>query len=173
MFADDRVPPQSLEAEMGVLGGVLRDNQVLSDILQNLRPENFYHDAHQKIFGIIIEAYNEGKPVDLVLLSEALQQKKLLEDVGGNDYLVQLWDAAPTAANTEFYAKIVREKAIIRNLIHVNTEILRDAYDSVVPAEELLGSAQRQILEIAEKGVTSETRSLADALNEAYDRIDA
>lgn len=170
--AQDRLPPQSREAERGVLGSVLRDNQVLSDLLQIIRPDNFYFDAHQKLFAVILELYNNGKPVDLVILHEALKARKLLEDIGGASYLAELWDAAPTAANAEYYARIVREKALVRNLIHTSTELLRDAYDGVTGADELLGQAERRILEIAEKGTTGETFTLERTLTETFDRID-
>lgn len=169
----DRLPPQSREAEMGVIGSVLRDNQILNDILNVIRPENFYFDAHQKIFRAILDIYNDGKPVDLTILFETLKQRKQLEDVGGAQYLGDLWDVAPTAANAEYYARIVRDKAVVRNLIHANTELLRDAYDGVMGADELLGAAERKILEIAEKGTVGETKTLGDALTEAFDRIDA
>ena len=83
LIPPDRLPPQSQEAEMGVLGSVLRDNAVLSDVLQVIRPDNFYFDAHQKIFQATIDLYNDGKPIDLVILFERLKQLKLIEDVGG------------------------------------------------------------------------------------------
>lgn len=169
---EDRMPPQSKEAEMGVIGSVLRDNQVMSDILQVIRPDNFYYDANQKIFLAIKDIYDSARPIDTVLLFEELKKRKQLEDVGGAAYIAELFDSAPTAANAEHYARIVREKAIIRNLIHASTELLRDAYDGSIPADELLGMAERQILEIAEKGTTGETKSLGDALGEAFDRID-
>ena len=79
----DRLPPQSKEAEQGVLGSILRDNAVLSDVLQIIRPENFYFDGHQKIFNAVKDLYTDGKPVDLVILHERLKQLKQLEDVGG------------------------------------------------------------------------------------------
>ena len=169
----DRVPPQSKEAEMGVIGSVLRQNDVLNEVQQVVRADNFYFDAHQKIFSAIVETYNDGKPVDAVILFEVLKQRQQLEDVGGPSYIAELWDAAPTAANAEYYARIVREKAIIRNLIHANTELLRDAYDGTMPADELLGMAERRILEIAEKGTVGEMKTLNDAMKEAMDRIDA
>ncbi len=173
MVSQDRLPPQSRDAEKGVLGSVLRDNVVLSDILNIIRPENFYFDAHQKIFQAIIDLYQEGKPVDLVILFEVLKARKQIEDVGGAPYLAELWEAAPTAANAEYYSRIVRDKAVVRNLIHTNTELLRDAYDGVMSADELLGQAERKILEIAEKGTTGETKTLGEALTEAFDRLDA
>lgn len=169
----DRLPPQSREAEMGVIGSVIRDNAVLNDLLNVIRPENFYFDAHQKIFQAIIDLYNEGKPVDPAILFEALKSRKQLEDVGGAVYIAELWDAAPTAANAEYYARIVRDKALVRNLIHANTELLRDAYDGVMSADELLGMAERKVLEIAERGTVGVTKTLEDAMHEAFDRIDA
>jgi replicative DNA helicase len=169
----DRLPPQSREAEMGVIGSVLRDNTALHDVQQVIRADNFYYDAHQKIYQAISDIYNDGQPVDLTILFETLKQRKQLEDVGGAKYLGDLWDAAPTAANAEYYARIVRDKAVVRNLIHANTELLRDAYDGVMGADELLGAAERKILEIAERGTVGETKTLSDALTEAFDRIDA
>jgi replicative DNA helicase len=152
---------------------MLRDNVVINDVLQILQTaESFYFDAHQKIFHAIKDTYNDGHPVDLIILTEILKSRKQIEDVGGVEYLADLWEAAPTAANAEYYAKIVREKAIIRSLIHASTEILRDAYDQVQPAEELLGQAESKILDIAEKGVTSNTYTLLEAISDAYTRID-
>jgi replicative DNA helicase len=165
-------PPHSREAERCVLGSMLRDNSVIGDVLQILRADNFYSDAHQKIFTNIITLYDRGHPADLVMLAELLKEQKQIEDVGGYGYLGELWDAAPTAANAEYYARIVRDKAIVRNLIHASTEILRDAYDQRSPADQLLEGAERMIMEIAQKGMTGQTVTLADAVDDAYDRID-
>src|SRR5205809_729375 len=164
----ERLPPQSREAERCVLGSMLRDNAVIGDIVQILGLDNFYVDAHQKIFEGIRTLYDGGHPVDLVVLAEWLTAQKYMEDIGGPSYLAELWDAAPTAANAEYYARIVRDKAIVRNLIHASTEILRDAYDQAQPADELLGGAERKILEIAELGITGQTYTLQQALTEAY-----
>src|SRR5438552_1084728 len=168
----DRLPPQSREAERCVLGSMLRDNGVIGDVLQIIRADNFYLDAHQKIHHAIVALYDKGHPVDLVMLAELLKEQKQIEDVGGYAYLGELWDAAPTAANAEYYARIVRDKAIVRHLIHAGTEILRDSYDQVAPADELLEGAERRILDIAQMGITGQTFTLEEALREAYDRID-
>ncbi|HVS40195.1 MAG TPA: replicative DNA helicase [Gemmataceae bacterium] len=169
----DRLPPQSREAERSVLGSMLRDNSVISLVVQFLRADDFYADAHQKIYQAIVSLHDKrGDPVDVVLLAEELKQRGQIEDIGGYAYLGELWDAAPTAANAEYYAKIVRDHALIRGLIHASTEILRDAYDQTQPAEELLGQAERKILDIAEKSITSTLFTLEEALKEAYDRID-
>lgn len=169
----DRLPPQSKEAEQCVLGSMLRDNPVIGDVLQIIRPDNFYLDAHQKICQAIITLYDRGNPVDLMLLADELNNRKQIEEIGGYVYLGQLWEAAPTAANAEYYARIIRDKAIVRHLIHSSNEVLRDAYDQSMPADELLESAERKILDIAEMGITGQTFTLQQAINEAYDRIDS
>src|SRR6516164_5047025 len=168
----DRLPPQNRDAERSVLGSMLRDNGIIGDVVQIVRYENFYSDAHQKIFQAIVALYDKAHPADLVTLAEYLKEQKHIEDIGGYAYLAELWDAAPTAANAEYYARIVRDKSIVRNLIHASTEVLRDAYDQAMPADELLESAERKILDIAEMGVTGQTHTLENILREAYDRID-
>jgi replicative DNA helicase len=169
----DRLPPQSREAERSVLGSMLRDNTVIGDVVQVIRVESFYLDAHQKIFNAITGLYDRGHPVDLVVLAEVLKEQKFIEDIGGYAYLAELWDAAPTAANAEYYARIVRDKAIVRNVIHAGNEVLRDAYDQAMPADELLESAERKILDIAQMGITGQTFTLAEAVKDAWDRLDA
>ncbi len=169
----DRLPPHNREAERGVLGSMLRMNGVIGDVLQIVRADHFYTDAHRQVFQAAVELYEHGQPADLVTLGEALHKRKQIENIGGYGYLGELWDAAPTAANAEHYARIVRDKAIIRDLIHAGTEILRDAYHPNAPAEELLESAERKILDIAEWGVTGQTFELGRVLDEAFDRIDS
>src|SRR5438067_1374961 len=164
----ERLPPQNREAERSVLGSMIRDNGVINEIVQLVRADNFYTDAHQKIFQAIITLNDQGHPVDLVILADLLKEQKQLEDIGGYAYLAELWDAAPTAANAEYYARIVRDKAVVRNLIHAGNEVLRDAYDQSMPADELLESAERKILDIAQMGLTGQTFTLEAALNEAY-----
>jgi replicative DNA helicase len=168
----ERLPPQSREAERSVLGSLLRDNRVIDDVVQIIRADNFYADAHQRIFLAILALHERAVPVDLITLAEELRQRGEIDDVGGYAFLAELYDAAPTAANAEHYARIVRERALVRNLIHTSTEILRDAYDHVQPAEELLSEAEKRILAISESGLTGQTFTLEEALAEAYDRID-
>src|SRR5437016_4125150 len=125
----DRLPPHNREAEKGVLGGVLRDPDELPTVQQIIRADNFYFDAHQKIYQAVCDLADEHQPLDLVMLHERLKKNKQLDDVGGVMYLTELWESVPTGANAEYHAKIVRDTAMVRNLIHAGTEILRDAYD--------------------------------------------
>lgn len=172
-----RVPPHSVDAERCVLGSMLRDNGVIGDVNIILKPEhsdeNFYNDANRRIYKIVSKLYNEGKAVDLVILGNALHESNEIQDTGGYEYLARIYDETPTAANATYYAQIVRDKAIIRGLIHSGTEIVRDAYDQVSPAVELLEGAERKILQIAEWGVAGETITIKEAIHEAYDRMEA
>jgi len=170
----ERLPPHNRDAERSVLGSMLRDNGVIGDVVQILQRtgEDFYSDAHQKIYQAIVALYDKHHPADLVTLAEYLREQKQVEDVGGYPYFAELWDAAPTAANAEYYSRIVRDKSIVRNLIHASNEILRDAYDQAQPADEMLEQAERKIFDIAQMGITGQTYTLEQALAEAYDRID-
>jgi replicative DNA helicase len=169
----DRLPPHSRDAERGVLGGILRDPDTLNTVQQVIRGDNFYFDAHQKIYQAIVDLTSDSQPIDLVLLYERLKKNKHLEDVGGQAYLAELWEAVPTGANAEYHAKIVRDNAMIRSLIHSGNEILRDAYDRTESADELVAQAERKILEIAKAGMIGETRTLKDVVEEAFNRIDS
>jgi len=168
----ERLPPQNRDAERSVLGSMLRDNGMIGDVIMILRAEHFYADAHQKIYSAITGKYDKGHPVDLVVLAEELKQRGQIEDIGGYGYLSELWDAAPTAANAEYYAKIVRDRALVRSLIHASTEILRDAYDQVQPADDLLQAAERKVFEIASSGIVGQTYTLGEAMNDAFMRLD-
>jgi replicative DNA helicase len=169
----DRLPPHNREAERCVLGSMLRDNAVIEEVVQIVGRDDFYSDAHQKIFEAILALRGKGgQPVDLVLLADELLRRKQLEDVGGYPALAELWDAAPTAANAEYYAKIVRDRALVRGLIHTSTEVLRDAYNQTMPADQLIETAERRIFDLAEKGIAGQTFTLEEAINKTYERID-
>ncbi len=169
----ERLPPQNRDAERGVLGGILRDPDTLPSVQQVIVADNFYFDAHRKIYQAICDLANEGQPVDLVLLFDKLRKNKQLEDVGGKEYLVDLWESVPTGANAEYHAQLVREAAMIRGLIHASNEILRDAYDRTQSADELVAQAERRIMDIAKAGIVGETKPLTEIITEAYQRIDA
>jgi replicative DNA helicase len=166
------LPPHSAEAERAVLGSMLRDNATIADVVQLVGANAFHTDAHQKLFRAMLDLWEAHKPVDLVTLAEQLKALKQIEDVGGYPYLGELLDAAPTAANAEHYARIVRDKAINRNLIHAATEIQRNAQDQVAPVEELLGEAERKILSIGELVVSDQESDIVPLIFDAYERYD-
>ena len=148
-----KVPPHSIEAEESVLGGVLLDNGAIDRALEILTPDDFYREAHRKIMRAMIDLNQRGEPVDLVTLSEGLKTHGDLQDVGGAAYLAELAEKVPTAANVAYYARIVREKAIVRSLIHTATEIATAGYESRGDVDRFLDDAEHKIFEISERKV--------------------
>jgi replicative DNA helicase len=167
----DRLPPQNLEAEQGVLGSVLLDNDVLHDIIPILKLEDFYRDSHQILYRTIRDLYDLGRPVDAITLSEELIRRGEFDTIGGDETLAQILSSVPNAANAKYYAQIVRQKAIARELIESANEILRDGYSNSFTAEELLEAAERRIFSIAEDQVQGQTVELRDIVTDAMDRI--
>ncbi|MCB0308528.1 MAG: replicative DNA helicase, partial [Bdellovibrionales bacterium] len=124
-----RLPPQNIEAEQSVLGAVLLDNDVAHDVAEILLEEDFYREAHQKIFKAILALVEKGEPADLVTITNELKSKNDLERIGGATYLAQLVEAVPTAANVLYYTKIVKDKSILRGVIQAATEIATSGYE--------------------------------------------
>ena len=148
-----RVPPQSLEAEESVLGGVLLDNTAIDRVLEFVRPDDFYREAHRRIFRAMLALAEKSEPVDLVTLAEVLRQRGELQDVGGAAHLAELAERVPTAANAAHYAKIVREKAILRSLITTATDIVANGYEDTRDVKDLLDRAEQSIFQISEREV--------------------
>jgi replicative DNA helicase len=145
---EHRLPPQNLEAEMSVLGGVLLENEALNRALEVLRPEDFYREAHRKIFTALITLSDRSEPADLVTLTAALKERGTLDEIGGSSYLGTLVDFVPTAANISYYCRLVKEKAISRELIKVATEIASRGYQGG-EVEASLDWAEGEIFKIA------------------------
>jgi len=133
-----KIPPQNLEAEESVLGGMLLDNHACNLVLPILKADHFYREAHRKVFHSMVELNEHGTPVDIVTLTEALRQRGHLQEVGGATFIAELANRVPTAANAEYYARIVREKAILRGLISTATEIATEAYGNQPDVERRL-----------------------------------
>ncbi len=145
-----KLPPQSIEAEMSILGGILLDNNAINRTMEILVPEDFYRESHRKILQAMIELNQKGEPCDLITLTDILKQTGRLEEVGGAAYLATLVDFVPTAANIAFYCKIVKEKSVTRNLISAATEIVTNGYEGAMEIEEMLDTAQKVIFELSE-----------------------
>lgn len=148
-----KVPPHSIEAEEAVIGGVLLDNTALDRALELVKPDDFYREAHRKVMRAIVELNGRSEPVDLVTLAEALQVRNELQEVGGASYLAELAERVPTAANIAYYARIVKDKSLLRMLIHTTTEIAMRSYEKQGSVESFLDDVEHQIYEIAESKV--------------------
>jgi replicative DNA helicase len=143
------LPPQSLEAEESLLSAMLIDSETVLDVLEILRPEDFYRSAHQRIFAAVAALFNRQEPIDLVTLTNYLRDQKQLEGIGGAAYLAQLVDTVPLAINTQHYAKIVHQKALLRNLIAKTQEIARRCFEKPGDVDDLIDYAERSIFEVS------------------------
>lgn len=174
----DRLPPNSPEAEMSLLGSMILDPKVVTDVIGMVpNADYFYSEAHAAIFDAIVKTYDQHRSGDLVQLAEALRDKDILTDVGGPDYLLQLAESVPSAVNAPHYARIVREKAQLRRLIDASGQILYDAYHSGEfeggAAREILDKAEQMIFAIAEQAVGMDSESLARLLEQTLNMLDA
>ncbi len=176
-----KLPPQSIEAEMSILGGVLIDNDAINRVLELLGPEDFYREAHRKIFSGMLELSERREPCDLITLTETLKRRGDIEASGGASYLATLVDYVPTAANIAYYCKIVKEKALNRRLITVATEIVTKGYDDQANVNELLDGAQKSLFELSEnklrpqyfpvKAIIKDTFKILQTLHEKKEQI--
>jgi len=168
----DRLPPQNLEAEKGVLGSILLDPQMADDVALLLRPTDFYADAHGKLYHHMLAMHDEGKRIDTTLLVERLKQSGDFESIGGAAYLADVLHSVAVAAHAVHYAHIVREKSVLRALIHTTTEILRDAYDPAAQCRELLNQAEERVFAINDERSEDQVTSMHDVLVAAFAQID-
>jgi replicative DNA helicase len=167
----DHLPPQNLEAERSVLGGILLDNDVLHEVAQFLTPDDFYRDAHQVIFRAISDLYSEGKAIDAITLADELTRRDQYKQLGGDEMLLEIANSVPHAANTRYHAEIVRQKSISRQLIQGATDIIRDGYSNLFTAQQLLEAAEQKIFAIAEDQIKGETHEIKNVLELAMDLI--
>ena len=168
----NKLPPHAVEAEAALLGSIILDWRVAGDVLQILRgADDFYKPAHAALYETLLELYDQHQSIDLVQLNQKLVDKGMLEQVGGLEYLVELAESVPSAASAGHYARLVREKSIVRRLIEVSGDVLEAAYNSAEPAQELLDQAERKIFEIAEGRGDAEAQSLSDLVSETLEAI--
>ena len=167
-----KLPPQNIEAEQSVLGGVLIENEAVHKVMEILTPEDFYRDAHRKIYDALIDLAERDEPADLITLTNELRKKEHLDSVGGASYVTSLIDSVVTAANIEYYAKIVKEKAILRKLIEASTEIITHSYEDRSDVESLLDEAERAIFEISENRIKPSFYSIRDIVKQSFKTIE-
>ncbi len=168
----DRTPPQSIEAEQSVLGSIFLDPDTVVNVLEYLEPTDFYRKSHQIIFDAILSLYNRNEAVDVVTVTNELENKNQLENVGGLDYLGEVATFVPTSANVEYYAKIVEEKSILRNLIRSATSIVKQGYEESDQLATILDSAEQTILKVSERRNRSGFIRISDVVNTSLQNIE-
>jgi replicative DNA helicase len=168
----DRLPPQNIEAEQSVLGSLLLDKDSVIQVADILSVGDFYRGIHNIIFETIIDLYQKGEPIDLLSIANRLEEKKLLEGIGGTSYLTELINMVPTSAHVINYAKIVHRKKILRDLIKASYDIAQLGYNETQDTENLLDQAEQKIFSISQNTFQQEFRQVKSVLEEAFERLD-
>ncbi|MCS6812081.1 MAG: replicative DNA helicase [Cyanobacteria bacterium] len=168
----DRLPPQNIDAEEAILGGILLDPDAIGRVTDILRPEAFYLSAHQDIYRAALELHNQGKPTDLMSVASWLKDHNLLDKVGGQARLVQLVDRTISAVNIDQYAQLVVDKYARRRLIAIGSEVAQLAYDTTTPLETLLDQAEQKIFSITQDRPTRGLTATADILTDTFSEIE-
>ena len=171
-FSSHKLPPQHIEAEQSILGGILIENEAINRVMEILDADDFYRDAHRRIFNALINLSERDEPADLITLTNELRKIDQLDSIGGASYLASLIDSVPTAANIEYYARIVKEKAILRKLIQTSTEIITQSYEDRGDVEGFLDEAERSIFEISEKRVRPSFYPIREIVKQSFTTIE-
>ncbi|MGH3813970.1 MAG: DnaB-like helicase N-terminal domain-containing protein, partial [Pseudonocardiaceae bacterium] len=171
----DRQPPQDITAEQSVLGGMLLSKDAIADVVEVLRPGDFYRPAHQALFNCVLDLYGRGEPADPVTVSAELERRGELLRVGGAPYLHTLISIVPTAANAGYYAEIVAGKAVLRRLVEAGTRIVQLGYHGSDGADvdEVVDRAQAAVYEVTERRMSEDYIALEELLQPTMDEIDA
>lgn len=162
-----KLPPQALDLEEAVLGALMLEKDALSAVIDILKPEIFYHEAHQKIFAAIHQLFEKSKPVDILTVTAELRQMGTLELVGGAYYITNLTNRVASAANIEFHARIISQKYIQRELIRISTDIITNAYEDTTDIFDLLDHAEKGLFDIAQNNLRRDTQKMDDIIKQS------
>ncbi|MCY7374282.1 MAG: replicative DNA helicase, partial [Spirochaetaceae bacterium] len=168
-----RTPPQDLAAEQSVLGAMMLSKDAIADVVEVVRGHDFYRPAHELVFDTTLDLYGRGEPADAVTVSAELQKRGELGRVGGAPYLHTLLQSVPTAANAGYYAKIVRETAILRRLIEAGTKIVQLGYNGDGDADDIVDAAQAEVYAVTDKRTSEDYLPLSAIMESALDEIEA
>lgn len=168
----DRIPPQNVEAEQAVLGAMLIEREAISKVAEFLRPEDFYREAHRLIYQAILNLFNRNEAVDIVTVTEVLRKEEKLEGAGGISYITSLANSVPTAANVVYHAKIVEEKALLRQLINTATQIAGMGYEANEEVAAILDRAEKMILEVSNRKVGRDFTPIKAIIFDAFAKIE-
>jgi replicative DNA helicase len=168
-----KVPPQNLEAERAVLGAVLIDNDALFTVMEILVPSDFHQPSHRLLFSTMLDLSERGEPIDIVILADRLRSGGNLDKAGGPDYLPTLADEVPTSAGVGNYAKIVKEKSVLRHLIEASTDIVQDCFESAGEVDELIDEAERRIFAISEQRIRTGFLSMKEIVKSSFKTIES
>ena len=167
-----RIPPHSIEAEQSVLGSMIMDHDAVIVASEILITSDFYRPDHGQIFAAIMELYTTGNPIDLVTIQDRLVQNGVLDQVGGLSYLVELANSVPTSAHIKQYAKIVQEKATLRKLIKVSTDISAKSYEGEEPLDNIMNFAEKSIFDVLQNKKTDDFTGIDEIVLTSIEKIE-
>lgn len=168
-----KLPPQALDLEESVLGALMLEKDALTDVIDILKPENFYKDANKEIYQSIIDLFNESEPIDLLTVTSQLKKNGKLEYVGGSFYVTQLTTRVNSASNIEYHARIILEQSIKRQLIEVSGEVQKDAYEDTTDVFDLLDNTEQSLFDISESHIRKNYSQVKGLMKEAIDELQA
>lgn len=167
-----KLPPQNAEAEESVLGALMIDKDAVIKVTDFLKPGDFYKPAHEKIYNAILELYGHLQPIDILSVTAKLKEDKQLKDIGGSAYLTKLMNSVPTASHVEHYARLVKEKKVLRDLIHASAEITEKAFAQEDRLEDVVDEIEQKIFAISYNSQQQKFKNIKDELHGAYERIE-
>jgi len=168
----EKIPPQNLEAEASVLGAMLFSPEAVARALELLQESFFYSEGHRQIFSAMVDLFDQNQAIDLITITEELRKRKQLEQVGGASALAQLTASVPTAANIEYHARIVKDKALLRGLIRAATQIVQESFESELGGDQVLDRAERMIFEISQQRVEGKFVRMGEIIKDSIEAID-
>ncbi|PKR77413.1 replicative DNA helicase [Halalkalibacillus sediminis] len=171
-FENDRTPPHNIEAEQSVLGAVFLEPNAIVSASEILEADDFYRISHQRLFETMVRLTDKGEPIDLVTITTELSDLQILDEVGGVSYLTDIANSVPTAANIEYYARIVQEKSMLRRIISAATNIVTNTYEESEEVEDVLDYAEKTMLDVSQSKTSSKFRNIKDVLINVYDNIE-
>lgn len=168
----DRLPPHSIDAEMCLLASMTLDREIVGEVVQRVERDSFYLADHQIVYEALVDLWQANRPIDAVILREELAKRQLLEEIGGTAYIAELLGSVPSSAHAMHYAGIVREKALLRQLIEASNRCLQDAYSPHESVEQVMDRAEKRIFDIAQKKITGEMVSLGSVAENVYEMLE-
>jgi replicative DNA helicase len=167
----ERVPPQNVEAEQSILGALMISKDAIASVLGQIQPEDFYVNRHAELFKAILSLYQKNEAIDVVTVVAELKKLSTIDKAGGRDYIVDVLNSVPTAANVHHYVDIVKEKSVLRKMINAGTSVVGKAYEDSEESEEMLNNTIKEFMEISKTNTDNDFAQLGDVVNDVWDNI--
>tara|TARA_B100000579_G_scaffold65652_2_gene48863 strand:- start:9420 stop:10913 length:1494 start_codon:yes stop_codon:yes gene_type:complete len=167
-----RLPPQALDLEESVLGALMLEKEALTNIIDILKPENFYKDAHKEIYQAIIDLFNNSQPIDLLTVTNQLKKNGTLDIIGGSYYVTKLTTRVNSASNIEFHSRIILEQSIKRELINISSKVQKDAYEDTIDVFDLLDQTEQSLFDVSESHIRKNYKKVQNLMKEAIDELE-